>query len=129
MIIWIRGDAADETVNGRNDPSMKNTRKQRYFTLILVLALLVCALGGCAKKCTATITYDTAGSVQPAGLPKGVDGLSGQVNRLIVSLSREGTYEIKANADGKVFTITLTYANGKCTYTDDSGLHSTLEQK
>lgn len=103
--------------------------KKRVIAVILVL-IMVLSLAGCAKTTTLAVTIDGIGDYRVVRCSDGFKNFSTHDNEILLTVKNDGVYAVVVQDDnGKEYTFTVTYQNGKTEVTteDDMVVNMSVE--
>ena len=93
----------------------------------MLVLIMVLSMAGCAKKTSLAITIDGIGDYQVVQASGGLKNFSVVDNDIHLTVKNDGVYAVVVqDNNGKEYTFTLTYQNGKAQVTTEDNMTVTM---
>lgn len=103
---------------------------KKKIAAIILACIMILSLVGCAKSITLTVTLDGIGDYRVVRCSDSFKNFSMHDNEIILTIKNDGVYDVVVqDDDGKEYTFTLTYQDGKTEVTteDDMVVNMSVE--
>lgn len=96
---------------------------KRKIAAIILAFIMILSLAGCAKKTTVAVTIDGIGDYRVVRCSDSFKNFSVQDDVIYLTLKSDGVYMVAVqDDDGKEYSFTLTYDNGKVEISTDDDM-------
>lgn len=96
---------------------------KKKIAAIILVCIMILSMAGCAKKTTLAVTIDGIGDYRVVRCSDSFKNFSTHENEILLTLKNDGVYAVVVqDDDGKEYTFTVTYQNGKAEVTTEDDM-------